>query len=101
MHNATLSDHSVTEPQSILRTFPHNDTSSEQQGLLEGLQEDTNYKIVITASNRYGSSPSSSPVSFKTLQGETGIKLVLFNFRLKLNTSILTFFLNNTGSYYI
>ena len=48
--------------------FSHNDSSSEQQGLLEGLQEDTNYKIVIIASNSAGSSPSSSPVNFKTLQ---------------------------------
>ena len=71
----SLSNGSVTESQSVFRNFSHNDTLSEQQGLLKGLQEDTNYKIVIIASTGGGSGPSSSPVHFKTLHGKNRIKL--------------------------
>ena len=64
----SLSSGSATESPPISRNFSHNDSSSEQQGLLKGLQEDTNYKIVIIASNSAGSSPPSSSVTFKTSQ---------------------------------
>ena len=84
----TLSNGSVTESQSVLRNFSHNATSSEQHGFLEGLQEDTNYKIVIIANNVGGSNPSSFPVFIKTIQGETRIKLLLV--RVLMTTSVLS-----------
>ena len=64
----SLSSGSATESQSIYGNFYHNNTSSEQQGLFDGLQSNTKYQIVITANNGAGSSPPSSPVLFKTLK---------------------------------
>ena len=86
LQNEILSNGTVTESASVFRNFSHNDTSSEQQGLLDGLQEDTKYKIVIIANNEGESSPSSSPVFFKTLEGE-----ILNKFFLKLTINTNTF----------
>ena len=100
----TLSNGSVTESQSLYRNVSHNDTSSEQQGLLEGMKEDTNYKIVVIASNAVGSSPSSSPVYIKTLHGMNIIRLIFdLISRLKLIQSHLRpmFLENYTGSYHV